>query len=79
MSFTVVGFFISGEEKEVVDEDKGSSITPRERLIIIIVAVVIGVFIIVVLLICVVKCAMRNALTKDDYLNVKYSGKPAHI
>ncbi|XP_048728796.2 uncharacterized protein LOC125646508 isoform X1 [Ostrea edulis] len=75
----IVTVYNDGEEKEVVDEDKGSSITPRERLIIIIVAVVIGVFIIVVLLICVVKCAMRNALSKDDYLNVKYSGKPTHI
>jgi flagellar basal body-associated protein FliL len=62
-----------------VDEDDGSIISPRDRLIIIIISVVIGVFIIVAVLIFVVKCAMRNALSKDDYMNVKYSEKPAQI
>lgn len=60
--------------------DRGAGfLTGQQLLIIIIVAVVVGVFILIVCLILIIKCAVRNKLTKDDYMHVRGRGKPAHV
>lgn len=59
--------------------DRGAGfLTGQQLLIIIIVGVVVGVFILIVCLILIIKCAVRNKLTKDEYMHVR-GGKPAHV
>lgn len=69
--------------EDLGEDDGGNKETDffnsRDRLIIIIVSVVISLFIILVLIICIIKCAMRNKNSKDDYMHVKYNDKPAQI
>lgn len=59
------------------DREEGF-LTGQQLLVIIIVGVVVGIFILVVCLILIIKCAVRNKLSKDDYMHVR-GRKPAHV
>lgn len=79
-SESVLTLTLSDHDVDSGGGDRGAGfLTGQQLLIIIIVGVVVGVFILIVCLILIIKCAVRNKLTKDDYMHVRGRGKPAHV